>query len=99
MRIYLTSKRKYGTIYIMGNIDSTSKKAFEITKNVTESCLDTIVDVRSGGLVSELQKEIKTLQSRLNDLGVQLRSEKYIVKQRNKRIGELNKANRELKYG
>ena len=44
-------------------MDKTSKVAFEITKNVTESNAETLVNVRSGGLVGELRKEIEQLQA------------------------------------
>ena len=42
--------------------DKRSKQAFKITKNVTESCAETILDVRSGGIVGELQAENKILR-------------------------------------
>lgn len=48
-------------------MDETSKKAFEITKNVTSSIADTLADVRSGGLVGKLKTEIKGQQKIIDD--------------------------------
>lgn len=47
-------------------MDKTSKRAFEITKNVKESTADTLADVRSGGVVSQLKTENKRLQAELD---------------------------------
>lgn len=44
-------------------MDETSKRAFEITKNVKESASETLANVRSGGEVGELKAEIKNLQT------------------------------------
>ncbi len=40
---------------------------------------------------------VDKVKARLNDLGVQLRSEKYIVEQKDKEIVELNQANKKLR--
>ena len=51
-------------------MDKTSKAAFEITKNVTESNAETLVNVRSGGLVGELRKEIEQFQAEFIRLNI-----------------------------
>lgn len=53
-------------------------------------------DDTSTETIGKMSIEIEQLQTKFQDLALQLRSEKYIVQQRDKRIVELNQAKRKL---
>lgn len=60
-------------------MEETSKKAFEITKNVTENTEDTLANVHSGGEVGELKAEIKQLKNENITLAFDLNYYKAIL--------------------
>lgn len=60
-------------------MDKTSQKAFEITKNVTESNADTLANVRSGGMVGILKGEITQLRAENDRLKEMLIEERLPV--------------------
>ncbi len=50
-----------------------SSKAFEITKNVKESNAETLLNVRSGGVVGELREQIEQLQAKNKELKTEVK--------------------------
>jgi len=56
--------------------DDRSRKAFEITKNVSESNKETLLNVASGGVVGELKVKIAQLRAELDEV-LKMNDEEY----------------------
>ena len=61
-----------------------SKEAYEITKYVKETSAETLLNVRSGGVVEDLREEITQLRAKNKALRKDIKNHNYLVGQRDK---------------